>query len=327
MTTLTYDEQLRHIVQIAGLAPSVHNTQPWRFALLDDGLELRADPTKGLPILDGDGRQLHVSCGAALYHARVSARALGLTVKVRLLPDPSDPTVLATLRLWPGPPPGFDDLQLATAMLHRHTFRGSFDPEPVPEPLIAKLRQVAELEGAVLRRVRSEQDVIELAVLLDHATRDEERDPAYREELQGWLRTDPASADGLPVDAVDLTAEGSPVRQRDFTLTHGGGAGGAAPAAERPLLVVLGTVQDDPEAWLRAGQALAAVLLLAADADVQAQPLGQVTDTTGYRRRLQSSLSMLAMPQLVLRMGLVATAPRATTPRRDVETVLVPVGG
>lgn len=326
MTTLTYDQQLRHIVQIAGLAPSVHNTQPWRFALLEDGLELRADPTKGLPVLDGDGRQLHLSCGAALYHARVSARALGLHARVRLLPDPLDPTVLATLVITPGPPPRFEEVQAATAILHRHTFRGAFDPAPVPEPLIARLREVAEAEGAVLRRVSSPDDVVQLAVLLDHASRDEERDPAYRAELQRWLRTDPASADGLPVDVVNLRADGSTVRQRDFVGQHPEGVDGSQPAADRPLLLVVGTAQDDTESWLRAGQALAAVLLVAADVDVQAQPLGQVTDTTGYRRRLQSALSMIAMPQLVLRMG---RAPRAAaaTPRRDLEDVLVPVGG
>ena len=326
MTALSYEEQLRHIIAIAGLAPSVHNTQPWRFALLEDGLELRADPAKGLPVLDADGRQLHLSCGAALYHARVCARALGLHTRVRLLPDPQSPTTLATMVITPGPPPRPEEVQLATAILHRHTFRGRFDPEPVPEPLVAKLCEVAESEGAVLRRVSTQQDVVELAVLLDHATRDEERDPAYREELRRWLRTEPDAADGLLPAAIDPSSQGSVVRQRDFTLSHPQQLDGSTPEAERPLLVVLGTASDDPLSWLRAGQALAAVLLHAADADVQAQPLGQVTDATGYRRRLQQSLGMIAMPQLVLRMG---RAPRvaATSPRRDLDDVLVPVGG
>jgi nitroreductase len=323
MSTLTYQEQLHHVVQIAGLSPSVHNTQPWRFALLDDGFELRADRSKGLRVLDGDGRQLHLSCGSALYHARVAARALGLNARVQMLPDHQDPTLLARVTITQGHPPRFDEVQLATAILHRHTFRGAFDPDPVPEALVERLREVAEAEGAVLRRVSREDEVIELAVLVDHATRDEERDPAYREELQSWLRTDPAGSDGLPAQVVDLTDQGSPVRQRDFTLTHQAGVDGSAPPADHPLLVVLGTALDEPEAWLRAGQALAAVLLNAAESGVQAQPIGQVTDTTGYRRRLQHTLSMLTMPQLVLRMGRAPQA-KAGTPRRSLDDVLLP---
>ena len=323
MTALTYDEQLRHVVQLASLSPSVHNTQPWRFVLLEDGLELRADPSRQLMVLDGEGRQLHVSCGSALYHARVAARAIGLNAMVHLLPDPTDPTLLATLTLSPGAAPRFEDVELATAILHRHTFRAAFDPEPVPDRLVTQLGEVAEREGAVLRRVQSQEDVIELAVLLDHASRDEELDPAYRQELRSWLRTDPGSPDGLPVEVVDLTAAGAAMRQRDFSLTHPDGVDGSTPVAERPLLLVLGVGQDDPDGWLRAGQALAAVLLTAAASGVQAQPLGQVTDSPVYRRRLQAALSMVTVPQLVLRMGRAPRSP-ATTPRRALHDVVTP---
>ena len=102
MSAPASSEQLRHVVQTAGLAPSVHNTQPWRFVERSDGLELRADASRRLAVLDADGRQLHLSCGAALLHARLAARALGLDVEVQLLPDPDDPERLADLRITRG---------------------------------------------------------------------------------------------------------------------------------------------------------------------------------------------------------------------------------
>lgn len=95
-------EQVRHVVQAAGLAPSVHNTQPWRFVARPERLELLADRSRRLAVLDPDGRQLHLSCGAALLHCRVAARALGLDVAVRLLPDPTRPQLLADLVLTGG---------------------------------------------------------------------------------------------------------------------------------------------------------------------------------------------------------------------------------
>lgn len=90
------------------------------------------------------------------------------------------------------------------------------------------------------------------------------------------------------------------------------------------MVLVLTTEGDDALAWLRAGQALAAVLLAAADADVQAQPLGQLTDSPAYRSQLRALLNLVGIPQLVLRMGSSTTA-HALTPRRDVTDVLVPL--
>ena len=153
MTTMTHTEQLQHIVQAARLAPSVHNTQPWRFVEGDGSLELHADTSRQLPVLDPTGRQLHLSCGAALYQARVTARALGLDAAVELLPDSQQSTLLARLLLSQGAPPTVAEVATATAILHRHTFRGTFAAIAVPAELVAALRASAEAEGAVLDEV------------------------------------------------------------------------------------------------------------------------------------------------------------------------------
>lgn len=324
MTTMTHTEQLQHIVQAAGLAPSVHNTQPWRFVEGDGSLELYADTSRQLPVLDPTGRQLHLSCGAALYQARVTARALGLDAAVELLPDSQQSTLLARLLLSQGAPPTVAEVATATAILHRHTFRGTFGAIAVPAELVAALRASAEAEGAVLDEVDRREDLLELAVLLSHADASEEQDDAYRQELQTWLRAGPDAVDGLPHGATAQSAPGSTLRQRDFLLDHPTETNGSAPTADRPVVLVLTTEGDDALAWLRDGQALAAVLLAAADADVQAQPLGQLTDSPAYRSQLRALLNLVGIPQLVLRMGSSTTA-HALTPRRDVTDVLVPL--
>jgi hypothetical protein len=315
-------EQLRHVVQAAGLAPSVHNTQPWVFVARPGHLELRADPQRQLKYLDPDGRQLHLSCGAALFHARVGARALGLHVKTRLLPDPVQPALLADLTLTAGPPATGDEIRLATAILQRHTHRGSFDDREVPEALLAVLRTAAAAEGAFLLPVTSDDELIELEVLLSRADALQEQDDDYRNELARWVHETQMHADGIPLAAL-TTAPGSSLRQRDFTLSHPSALDGSAPRSDRPAVVVLTTEGDEPASWLRAGQALAAVLLQAADHGVQAQPLGQVTDVLTYRLGLRGALGILGMPQLVLRMGYAANS--TVTPRRKVDDVLVSV--
>jgi nitroreductase len=315
-------EQIRHVVQAAGLAPSVHNTQPWRFVARPEHLELHADPSRQLRVLDPDGRQLHLSCGAALFHARVAARALGLDVQIRLLPDPLHPTHFANLVLTPGHPATGLEIRLATAILQRHTHRGAFDERPIPAAVLDVLRDAALAEGARLCEVVSEDQLVELEVLLSSADAMEERDAGYREELAQWVHDGPLRPDGIPATA-NGHAPGSSLRQRDFTLRDPAKLDGTAPAPDRPAVVVLTTDGDAPMAWLRAGQAVASMLLLAAAFGVQAQPLGQVTDVLAYRFGLRQALGLAGMPQLVLRMGFAPS--RASTPRRSVDEVLVAV--
>lgn len=286
--TLRPDEQLRHVITAATLAPSVHNTQPWRFVKRPGGVDLFADDDyRRFAVMDPLGRQVRLSCGAALMHARAAARGLGLDVTVALQPEPATPALLARLQLSPGIPATEAEINLATAILRRHTFRGVFEDRPVPETLVEELRRVTEAEGAMLRPVTRPDDLIELQVLLSSATREELRDQAYRVELASWGGPEPASGDGVP---------------------------------ESALVVLLSTMGDDVGAWLQAGQAMGAVLLHAAGSGLLAAPLGQVTDQAGSRVRLARALSLVGVPQLVLRIGFAQR--RAGTPQRPVDEVL-----
>ena len=316
------------VVDAARHAPSVHNTQPWRFVSSADGLGLWADPGRRLPVLDPDGHQLHLSCGAALQHARVAARALGLDDDAILLPDPAVPAHLAQLRLAPGAPATAHELALAGAVNHRHTDREAFTAQRLPDPLLEALRLVTEAHGARLRPVRSRDDLLELEVLLARADRTQQADPAYRQELAAWVRHGP-SADGIPHQQLPADPErGSSLQLRDFQPGSGTAPSheGSPPDAEHPDVVVIGTADDSTLSWLHAGQALGAVLLLGTLHGAAAQPLGQATDTASSRLHLGQALGMLGIPQLALRMGYPTagdpTAQAAGTPRRALHDVL-----
>ena len=158
---------LRHVVEAATMAPSVRSTQPWLFLSGDDRLELYADLSRRIEDLDPDGRQLHISCGAALFHARVAARALGLDADVELLPDPVDVSHLATIRLAWGAPATADEAALATAILQRHARRDApLAGRPLSPALVERLRLDVEREGAVLRCVSDNADVLALELVL-----------------------------------------------------------------------------------------------------------------------------------------------------------------
>jgi nitroreductase len=309
----------RTIVQAATLAPSIHNSQPWRFTADDSGLDLYADGARRLPVLDPDGRLVHLSCGAALLNAQVAARALGFRTASTLLPDPVDPGHLARLELTPGVPGRPEDHALAHAILQRRTHRDAFEQRTLSPELLEELRLGAEEHGAALVVV-SGDDLIELEVLLAWADGLEEADPAYRAETAASIRTG-FSPDGIPATALaDDPERGSSLRLRDFAFVGPRPTGGEPPRAEKPDVVLITADGDGPLPWLRAGQALGAVLLRAAQHGVMGQPLGQATDLRAGRLRLRTALGLVGTPQMALRLGYASTA--EPTPRRPFADVL-----
>jgi len=131
-------------------APSVFDSQPWRWRISDETADLRADRTRQLAAVDPDGRLLTVSCGAALHHARTALAAAGYGTEVAYLPDPDDADLLATIRL--GRPVVADPQtqRLFRAMSLRATDRRPFADQPVPAQALIELCAAAEAHGAHL---------------------------------------------------------------------------------------------------------------------------------------------------------------------------------
>ena len=321
MPTLTVldDELATHLVAMATLAPSVHNTQPWHFVRRGDALDLRADRSRQLSVLDPDGRQLVQSCGAALHHLRVATRAAGRDLVVELLPEPTDRDLLARVTVTMGPTASGSEVSEAVDELHRGTVRGRFDDGPLPVGLVDRLADDAALEGVRLRTVRPEE-LPEVQVLVSRAEQYLEGDPAYLAELGRWVHepTD-ERPDGIPVAALEVTADrGELVAGRAFVPAAEHST--EPPAAEHPTLVLLLTASDSPRDWLAAGQALSRLLLRCTHEGVGAQPIGQVIDVPATRIGLQRALGVVGVPQLVLRLG--PATPVRRTVRHEVSDVL-----
>lgn len=324
------DQQVvREVVAQAARAPSIHNTQPWRFVSRGDTIELWTDPSRGLTVLDPSGRARHLSCGAALLHARVAAAAAGLVSTVEVRPDPNHAEHLADLHLEKASSPPTDLSALAGAISGRRTTRSPFTDEALPDEVVAALREAAEVEGCWLRVVESSEDAAAVTVLLARADELETADPDYRAELRRWTGGGEAGTDGVSASAVpDATPSqrGSNYRLRDFVTDRSDAEPAATnqdpPAVERPTVVVLGTPDDDMESWLAAGQGLGRLLLTAATRGVTASPMTQPLEIPDTRKRLASELGVVGHPQMILRLGYGAEEVVAATHRRPLEEIL-----
>ncbi len=307
-------DQTRDVLATAVRAPSVHNTQPWRFAVAGPPgttvVDVWADRSRALPLQDPLGRELLLSCGAAAAYARVAVLAGGAACALDWLPG-DDPDHLARLRVGAPRAVGDEDRELFAATRDRHTDRSAFSRDPVPPALVERLRRAAHEEGARLSEPGDADRVQALEVLVAHADEVLRRDPGLRAETRRWTSTQPEPAEGVPDDALPGhgRGRGSSLTLRDFAPEAGDDAPAsgdddlAPPLAEHPLLLVLGTDGDQPLDWLRAGAALAHVLLTATAAGLVANPQTQVLEVPGLRSRLVTELGLLGYPQVLLRAG------------------------
>src|SRR5437763_6178512 len=162
------DETVRSAIELAIQAPSIHNSQPWLWRMADRSLHLFADPSRVLPATDPAGRDLMLSCGAVLHHARVAFAALGWASSVHRLPNPAERGHLAAIEFRRRDATA-DDIALAAAIGRRRTDRRRFSSWPVQPILLTQLAGRAAEQGATLDPVTNPEDRFQLAVAIDEA--------------------------------------------------------------------------------------------------------------------------------------------------------------
>ncbi|MEU4477707.1 nitroreductase [Micromonospora sp. NPDC023966] len=317
MTTGYTVDQLRSAAADAVRAPSLHNTQPWRFRLVDGGIELSVDPLRRLPATDPSGWGARIACGAALFNLRLALAVAGTPATVRLRPRPSEPDVVA--RLVPDVPrrPTPTEQSLHGAIARRFSNRAPFWPDPVPADARWRLGEAARAEQCWLELVIGTSAVNAFAEIARSAHRVLERDPAYVTERTEWTRS-ASSPDGVPA------AGGGPQSEpQDLLPQRGFGGRDRAPGRDfepEPLVAVLGSAGNTAADQIVAGQGLQRVLLTATDAGLAVSMLSQPIEVPGAREALRLSLGRFGTPQMVMRIGF--GQPGRTTPRRPIDDVL-----
>jgi len=308
------------LLAAATAAPSLHNSQPWVFEVTGRVVDLYADPSRQLSHTDPDGRELLVSCGAALLNLRVAAAYLGYEAHARLLPDAGQATWLARVELTGRSRHAGMAAALYDAITLRHTNRQPFEDRPVPRDAADALVEAASLESAELSLVTHEAERARLVSLVHQADLQRDLDPGLATEAARWTGVPAGRDDGVPGYALGPLAHDAGAAVRD--LRRG------APVPDRPVarfehaptLGVLATRHDDRESWLRAGQALERVLLAATVQGLSASFLNQPLEASNLRWLVRDPLRGIGFPQMVLRLGYGPQVP--PTPRRSLDEVV-----
>jgi nitroreductase len=313
-------ETVRTVLSLATRAPSVHNTQPWRWRVGRGSLHLYADRKLHLPSTDPDSRDLILSCGIALHHCVVALAALGWQSKIHRLPNPNESEHLAAVEVYRHPASEVD-ITLAAAIPRRRTDRRHYSSWDVPADYIALLGARVASADVVLRQIKSLPGLrhIVAQAVWQHAT-----DRDYLAELTTWSGRYASSA-GVPARNTPESDPAAPIPPRVF----------AGPALAQPpdtesiddnaTVLALGTKDDSTLSQLRAGEATSLVLLSATALGLASCPVTEPLEITNTRDAVQIEVFGIGgFPQMLLRIGWapVNANPLPATPRRPLEDVV-----
>jgi nitroreductase len=315
------DRSLEDCVRAATAAPSIHNSQPWRFRIRDGGIDVFADWRRRLDVVDPSGRELLMSVGAAVFNLRVAMWQLSREPRTRLSPDAAEPDLI--VRVVPGQSqyPSADQRALAAAIPRRHTNRQPFAQTAISAAILDELTAAARRESARLHVA----DVAGRNAILGLVREAEQRLRArgvYRAELTGLPRAGHGRHHGMPGQAHGPWQAIEALPLRDFGLREPELRRPIDPYEPYPTIMVLSTEGDHPDDWVAAGQALQHMLLAATHRGLAATPMSQPLEIPQLRKLVADAGGW---PQLILCLG--HAQPGTPTPRRPLADVLTGLAG
>jgi hypothetical protein len=330
----TDDQKLAFALRWAVLAPSSHNTQPWKFRLTRvsgrDGLELLADRARALPVVDPDDRELTISCGCALELLCLALSRFGMAHQVKVLPDPlQSPDVMARITLRGSSVISTPELRLFEAIKARRTDRRAFLESPVASATLDEAARLAAARAASAQAFTDPSERRALAALVAESDVLQLQSTAFRRELALWMHHNRThSQDGIPGYALNLseiTSILAPLVVRTFDVGKGRAAADEQLALHSAAMIVVGTAADTSADWIAAGRATAAIALHTTAAGLSHSYLNQPCELPATRAHLRRLVPSIQCPQIVLRVGRPAPGQAALrhTPRRPVQDVLI----
>ncbi|BAM90236.1 conserved exported hypothetical protein [Bradyrhizobium oligotrophicum S58] len=310
--------EIADVIRYATLAANGHNTQPWRFRVTGDAIEIRPDPARRTPVVDPDDHHLFVSLGCAATNLAIAAAASGRPGEVAIDGQ--------TVRYGFTNAKPHDDPLLA-AIVRRQSTRADYDGRAVPPGDLAALQAAAAMQGVDLALITDRTVIANIRDLVVAGNDAQMRDVAFMRELKSWLRFNPRSAMATG-DGLFAAASGNPSLPSalgGIAFDHLFNAAAENDKYARQIgssagLAVFAAEQADPAHWIRVGQACQRFALEATRLGLKLAFINQPVEVAALRPELARVIGTSRRPDIVLRFGYGPTLPYA--PRRPVREVL-----
>ena len=319
----TMSAQMYELIRYATLAANGHNTQPWKFVIQENEIEIHADYARRLPVVDPQDRELWISLGCALENLLVAVRANGYAPEVTY-PNGTD---LIRVRLTADTPqsnPLFDAIPL------RQNTRSEYDGQPIQADDFDEVQALPIEPGVALHFATNSAEIEVLLEYINQGNLSQYANTAFVDELIDWLRFNKKEA-LASLDGLYTRCSGNPELPRWLGQMF---VGGTKPQQQADIdakklrsssgAVVITSESDDKSAWVRTGQVYERLALKMTSLNIKSAFLNQPIEETAVRPQFQSALGVdAALPQLIVRFGYADTMVRSL--RRPVAEVLLEV--
>lgn len=317
----TMNGQRLELVRYATLAANGHNTQPWKFAIGDNTIEIHPDYTRRLPVVDPTDRELWISLGCALENLLIAARVTGYATEV-VYPEKAE-VIQVRLR-----PDAAQTSPLFDAIPHRQNTRSEYDGRLIKNVELDQLQALPLEPGVSLRFALNPNEMATVTDYVSQGNLQQYADPAFVDELIAWLRFNKKEAlnslDGLYSASSGnpqvprwlgqlVLGRTNPQQQADSDLKK---------LRTSPSAVVIASTADDRATWVRTGQVYERLALQMTALNIKSAFLNQPIEVASLRSQFQSALGLNgSLPQLLVRFGYANEMPRSL--RRPVEQVMI----
>ena len=323
--------RLQYLLRYAILAPSTHNSQPWRFAVAGDEIHLYVDRTRRLKVADADEREMYVSIGCALENLLVAAEHFGYQHAVTLIPDVAHRDLVASVRLTSGGTPASYRAGLFNSIAERFSNHAAYSGSPIDSNTLTLLQNVCVEPDLKLMLITDDATRQAIDGLIARADAVQFADPAFREELGYWIGQGAFGNSWLmskleQMAVVTLNLGDRTARQDSQALLSA------------PVFGVITSQADDRPSQIRAGQVYERMHLLATRLRLSVQPMNQLLQQRYFKSALSDTLfaERLKVPfisshqpvvmnpalQMTFRLG-YSKAKAVHTPRRALKDVLI----
>lgn len=306
------EDQIKFLLKYAILAPSSHNTQPWKFSVSGEEVLISPDFDRWLEVADSDKREIYVSVGCALENLLVAAEHFGYRYRIDFLPDPHEdsPAVKVEFEKVDSKESG----KLFNQITARHTNHNVYDGGQIEEDKLELIQECCEEDGLMLHLTDDPEIKRTVDDLMVEGDAIQFSDPDWREELGYWL--------GRGVFGTSwITSKMSQLAVTYFNMGENTGKKDSELLMSAPVLGVISSESNERKDQIQAGQIFERVSLIATANDIRLHPMSQILEIPKLKDRVSDLIPVSGVvPQHTFRLGYAE--PEEHTPRWPVEAVL-----
>jgi len=314
--------KMEELIRYATLAANGHNTQPWKFRIMDQAIEIHPDLSRRLEVVDPQDREQWISLGCALENLVIAAGAAGFASEISY-PASEQNYIKVNLQTATS-----QKTSLFNAIEIRQSTRSEYRQEKLSNVMIDQIHSVSTEPGVMLKFIEDSTETEQVIEYLNAGNMQQYADKAFLEELIFWLRFNEKEALSSR-DGLYSKCSGNPTVPRFLgeMFVSGTKPQKQAEADAKKLLsssgsVVLATENDTPESWVRCGQVFERLSLHLTNLDLKSALLNQPIEVPELRGEFQTAMGLGDnMPQLLMRYGVADAMPYSL--RRPVEEVVI----